>query len=900
MSRRAAAPRAFVFAARLARREVRRRPFRTLLVALLVALPVTGMTVVGVLLRTNDLTPADEWRQVRGRADAVVHGSLTGYRLPPGTRTTPVRQDHLALRTATGVRQFAEFTDLAPADPVAEGMYLHVAGRSPERPGEALLSHRLAKALGVGIGDRLELVRPSATTLTVVGLADQTARYDGHLVVLARSADFPMASVVRVPEGSQMTRVERVPAQVHHLVDLPDDLPAADVPAWARAARASYASSVGKGLPDSLSLSPALVAAAEAPVPGAPRTDAGYVPPPSRGGEQVAWSWVAGAGVLAVVGIVIASAFAAGSRRQLTVLGQLAANGAGQRVLRRVLLLQGTWTGVVGAVLGVAGGALVLALLAPHRYALLGRDPGPYDVRPLELVPVVVMAVLTATLAALVPARTASGTPVLNALAGRRPLGAVPRWLAPAGLATSAAGLTLLALAVIGAAGSTGAGPGGTRVWAVTGGIGAVAILLGSCAVAPRYVSVLDRAGTRLRGPWRFAARSLARQRTRTAAVVSAVCVTTALSVSAAAFVMSATEQRAATAATIAPNVVHLRSGEQVAVDGTPGFRTTEPPAALVSAILREVPGSVVVRVPRVLRDGAAGDYADVATVVPARRSASSGAVISVGSAAVATPDAVRLYRLDDTATRELATVGAVAFAPTPGHVALPAAEGEAVFTVRVLSDADYPVSVLPALLVTPERARALGWRHHPVPAFAVEAPRPLTAAQRAGVSDAHNRYVEDQADLSGAGVAPMVDVHYFTPRGGPDPLAVQAMLAAGALLFTVVFVAISLALASAETRDERDALSVVGAGTRVLRRTSGRKALIVTVLGATLGVPVGLLPVAVFTRVDAEGLGFVVPWAVLALLLVVVPVVAGAVTTVASGLALRVRPVRVSTMTFD
>ena len=44
----------FRFASRLARREVRRRPGRTLLVVLLIAVPVFGMTVGSVLVRTAD------------------------------------------------------------------------------------------------------------------------------------------------------------------------------------------------------------------------------------------------------------------------------------------------------------------------------------------------------------------------------------------------------------------------------------------------------------------------------------------------------------------------------------------------------------------------------------------------------------------------------------------------------------------------------------------------------------------------------------------------------------------------------------------------------------------------------------------------------------------------------
>ena len=59
-------------AARLARREVRRRPGRTALVTVLVALPVAGMVLALVLIRTDRLTPEEEWQRDQGNADAVL------------------------------------------------------------------------------------------------------------------------------------------------------------------------------------------------------------------------------------------------------------------------------------------------------------------------------------------------------------------------------------------------------------------------------------------------------------------------------------------------------------------------------------------------------------------------------------------------------------------------------------------------------------------------------------------------------------------------------------------------------------------------------------------------------------------------------------------------------------
>ena len=72
--------------------------------------------------------------------------------------------------------------------------------------------------------------------------------------------------------------------------------------------------------------------------------------------EVLAWSWVIGALSLAVTGIIVAAAFATSARRQLVTVGLLSSNGAPEGVIRRSLALQGSWTGLVGSLLGVAAG----------------------------------------------------------------------------------------------------------------------------------------------------------------------------------------------------------------------------------------------------------------------------------------------------------------------------------------------------------------------------------------------------------------------------------------------------------------------------------------------------------------------------------------------------------------
>lgn len=146
----------------------------------------------------------------------------------------------------------------------------------------------------------------------------------------------------------------------------------------------------------------------------------------------------------------------------------------------------------------------------------------------------------------------------------------------------------------------------------------------------------------------------------------------------------------------------------------------------------------------------------------------------------------------------------------------------------------------------------------------------------------------------------PATYIVYQEPSGAPPRLVFEAGLAAVALLFTLFVVGVSLALAAAETRDERDILTAVGAGPATMRRTSGRKAVVLTVLGLALAVPVGFAPVAVVISAAGDDFPLVFPWRVVAALLVGVPLVAGLLTTAASALALRVRPVRLSTMALD
>ena len=125
--------------------------------------------------------------------------------------------------------------------------------------------------------------------------------------------------------------------------------------------------------------------------------------------------------------------------------------------------------------------------------------------------------IVAATVAAFVPARTAARVPVLSALAGRRPLGALPRWIVPIGVALFASGVFVLVLVGIA---SRNTGGDALALAAVFGGL---LVLSGACCVSPVVVASLAHLGGRLRRGGRVAVRSVVRNRARSAAVVMAL-----------------------------------------------------------------------------------------------------------------------------------------------------------------------------------------------------------------------------------------------------------------------------------------------------------------------------------------------------------------------------------------
>jgi putative ABC transport system permease protein len=270
------------FAGRLAWREVRRRPGRTALVALLVAVPVLAMTFVSVLARNfveEDPFVAERPAGVDLELSPLEADAVAPV-LPDGAEAWTFASVGAPIQDVHGTTtQGVDIHELPDGRPRAR--ILRADGALPG-PGEVWLSRNLLDELGVDVGEVLELRYPPGAW-RVVGTGDLPYDLRGMFV----------------SELDETAFIEEV--QLGTLVDLPGDPPDEEVEATFQ------------------TMSAALVAGG---------TYRGAADISAESDVVLVWTWVAGAVGLGVLGIVIAAAFATSARRQLVTVGLLASNGA--------------------------------------------------------------------------------------------------------------------------------------------------------------------------------------------------------------------------------------------------------------------------------------------------------------------------------------------------------------------------------------------------------------------------------------------------------------------------------------------------------------------------------------------------------------------------------------------
>ncbi|WP_157987519.1 FtsX-like permease family protein [Jiangella endophytica] len=851
-------------ALRIARRQVRRNLGRSLLIAVLVGIPVAGATIADVLYRSTESPERTAYERM-GDADAIIE--VTPYDdlpmpdsgllplvelmyigmseraaerdpaavdlatlLPPGTVLEPERHLHaVRLRLGDAVLRFVTLDVGSQGGPLTDHEFRLGDGRWPEARDEVVVSQELAR--------RLELLddgelRPGATAtfdggprVRVTGLVVDPFSLDAELLSAAPDSVAAEFAATQETGWGELS----ITGGTSYLVDLPDGVDATEL--GLRLA----AEGVGL-LPRSAAADPEQF------------FDTAGGPTVEQVQQAALVALIVGLGLLEVV-LLAGAAFAVGARRQVREIGLLVAGGASAAQVRRTVLAQGLVLGVIGAVLGLATGAMLVPAAAPVWESYLGQLIDDWSFGWAELAVAAGVGVLSGLAAAVVPAVGAARMRPVDALAQRFRATRLAARLPVVGLV----------LFVVGAGGALIAGRAlagnleeyGRRLEQLVGtGVyvtqpstapyiavqlaGALVATAGIVVLLPGLISALARGAHRLGLSARLALRDAARHRHRTAPTVAAIAIVVAGS-TAVAFGAggSARADELRYTPSLPDNVARIEVDrhEQTLDEATAQL------AAAEEALAERLPGAEVHRLTEatVRYSSDSRISFDTAWLHGAPGCADCGWTSGSVSVAVADPavmaiaadgppdqaalDAVAdgaMVVYDHSYVRDDRSIGIETW-PTDGEPVL-------VRFPRHLAERDIAYSLVPGAFASAEALAAAGFQllsSASLVTFGDATPEQLDAALQA-------------AESAGAWVSIEQDL-----ESEPDP-AVLA-LAAGAAFVTLVGVAIAVSLAAAEGRSDLATLAAVGAAPRRRRGLAGAQALVVAGLGVMIGSGLGI-----------------------------------------------------------
>lgn len=868
---------------RLAWRDALRAKGRSILVLVMIALPVLGVVAADVLFATSDVSGAEALERRLGTADAVVvfqpgqtkvvqdidpdrYGSSGTFRgkelgdlddvravLGDDVRGIEWQRGDLRIATPKGFT-YAAASLLDLRDPLAGGLWRIDAGRAAEGNGEVVLNTYLADRADVTVGDEIETA--DGQTYEVVGIGEDASDRSTPFLVgvdpsLVASPTLTSRTLL-VDAGGPVTwddvrSLNSIGATVLSRAVLLDPPPASEIPEVVR--------QFDHGVDE------AVVAVAVLVV------------------------------VMALIEVVLLAgpAFAVGARRQSRNLALMAATGGTPTQARRVILASGLVLGGIGAVLGVVLGLGAAATLLPVFQRFSGSWLGPFDVPWLHVAGIAVFGLVSALLAAVVPAWIASRQDVVAVLAGRR----ADR---PAGLRSPALGLVLLlggsALAAYGAVNADG----GEILIAAS----AIPTVLGMVLLIPLVLAGLGRLSGRLPLALRYAVRDAARHRTRTVPAVAAVAATVAGVVA----LGVANASDAAQSRALYTPILAMGDGTVITQDERPGVF-----GQLKAAVERETPDTDIQVIDGVLTSLPDGRFRQVTV----RAGDRPGPVDAWGSAlgsSLIVSDAelpAALPGVDDAdraAAREVLAHG-----------------GAVVFTSREVSGDEARIKVEE---YGPQGGRGKMIGRATVPAYFLKvgsemAPAQVVlspaAAEKAGLEVAPvalaltgGMTTDQEQDLSEAVAAVSENASVYVERGFQnDEETVILLLILGGLgavlmlggTLTATFLALS------DARPDLATLAAVGASPRSRRGVAASYAVVVGLVGALLGAAVGFIPgIAVTYPLTGDQWGptgasgpshyLDVPWLLVGTLVIALPLV----TALVVGLTARSRLPLVSRLT--
>ncbi|MFB8172513.1 FtsX-like permease family protein [Kitasatospora purpeofusca] len=894
-------------ALRIARRDALRAKGRSALVVAMVALPVLGVAGADVVFRSADLDPGEKVVRAMGQSAAELRildrggvvlqapnpeedfhltdasetkkengqpaytpeqrlsldtepGELA-RRLLPGATLVPFREGpYTATSTAEGLTN-VRITEADLADPVWRGRYDIVKGRAPSADHEVAASQEFLNTSGLRIGDRTAPRGLEATPFTITGVAE----YPGDLRTATLYAR-PGAVLDKLPSNGPRGGASSVSEGVSHwLVKLPAGA-GVDWPKVMELNKYGFTAASRAVLLDP---------PARSEVPFYAYQDSQG----SSGGRTaffdrtavVVLGTVVGMALLEIV-LLAGPAFAVGARRSRRQLGLLAASGGDRAQVRAVVLGGGVVLGLTGAVVGLAGGIGLVALLRTRAEESAGQRFGHFDLQPLDLLGILLIGLVTGLLAAVVPAVQASRQDVVAALTGRDNLKPPSRKLALLGLLMLGGGS---ALALLGATGGFG-----SRSLAVLGG-SAVAEL-GMVALTPYLVGLFGRIGRWLPLGPRLALRDSVRHRGRTAPAVAAVMAAVAGSVAVGVYVASSNEEHRREYVAAGPaNAVILASGWGAASDGSMLAQQR-------GAVQNSVPGlGVRADVQRVnyLGDCRASGQScgHVSVALPEERQCP---IWGKGRRSLSQEEIARLGREDQRCKERTITRGNSFGSVQSGDAALlrnlydvtdPAAgkaiaEGRAVvFDERYVKDGKvafeltepYPDGPMDADFEPASRTVTLdavfvGGQPNAGGTAVVSA----ETVHRLGLtsSDAGSVWLPDSAPADAAeqraraALAKLSDgIEFDIERGYRSPGDLISLgLTAFAGLVALGAAGIATGLAAADSQRDLTTLAAVGAAPRIRRTLSGFQCGVIAAMGALLGAVAGIVPAVALRKVEA------------------------------------------------
>jgi len=536
--------------------------------------------------------------------------------------------------------------------------------------------------------------------------------------------------------------------------------------------------------------------------------------------------------VLLLAALVATASFVVLAQRRARQLGMLAAIGGTEKQLRNVTVVNGAVLGAAAAVIGCVIGLAGWSIVSPRVESAVGYRFDNFDLPWLLIAAGMVLAILTATIAAWWPARAIARMPTVAALSGRPPQPRPAR--RSAAIALVAAGLAVGCLFFGGDLATSEGNVELSWVNAVLILAGVVALVIALLLASPPAIRLLA-AGTRwLPVAVRLALSDLSRYRARSGSALAAISLVLGIAVT---IIVTTTAAQAAAAVGNLSDQQMLVRYEAAELPFVPKQADVDRVRPQVDGIAAELHGASVTELTAAFDPTSEQDPKLEGRFVVSFARPQGDGYQDVSPVYVASAPLLGLYgrALDDSASGFLSTdsgdlriLGVGLGVDLPPDADRP--EPERVPNLEPLT-ASY--GSLPGTFVTPDELRDRHWTEVPTGTWLIQTSEPLTSDQLAAA-----REIAANAGLT------------IESRDRQHGLAMlRTSATAAGMLVALGILAMTVGLVRSES----------GRDLRILAAAGARRATRRTITAATAG---GLALLAVLLGTAAAYLGLVAGFA--------------------------------------